>query len=862
MSDYYDKVINSNLERLNDIAPSDESLQRSIDAAREVIMEGKRVSNFGFSAGFFFKAAVAAAIIAAVCVGIVLLNSQSRPVPDKEIVKPAIENDISPSEENNSQEHQELEALYAAGDTEALIDKLSSEDIEIASAAAGYLAETDDMRAVAVLENLADKWSGQRGDTFRKAIEQIKSNSKPDADDPRKDTPGEQPAVTSGDENPAEPNAVESANAKKEYKKPQNVHGMWEQVSPEGTTVNTHKWIKLPDCYKEIRPDKTTIDNGTERLVLDHEAKTARFEDSWQSVHPLSEDSVFQYIEAFRKGLPGEAAAKKIKSECTEQTNVYDIAVTHRSKAGKTTESHIKAWVDADSLLVLKFETVNPENDPNTGNYQKETNTFDYSQIADSVFEMKVPAGYKLLDRKQRQTFSGRVVDESGNPVAGARVLMQNVHLGEDDRMETHSDKDGFFIFTMSPNFEGLWDSDPVCFWAFSDEDPDHVAWTLLRSKKQTENEKGKFSLATKIPPHQGNLEICERYEKGGPWLKSASGIVLQMQKAGKIFGFVSDSLGNPVSSAKIKVSFKIFNKLGHTAIYGHDLWPTITYTDDQGCYTAGNLPLLETGTNGGIEVSAKGYNSRFAGYKLTKSETGKQVVFELLITGVSVSGTLIDNYGNILADRRVSVSSGKGNLDVNSRTDENGTFLINDCPITENFTVTAELSEPGSARKLKDLKTYQFYSNVSKEITIQEDRMDYEVDFVAVMPENTVEVEVVDSDGQPLPYFPVEIVDERWEISSQWRRTQLEKRTDSNGKCTFAGVPDVERLKVRLNGSNTTIYDDDYDREIKDLFKELREEYSKMRFTEIPLEITDGCKHYKIRAEILTQEEYRRKNK
>ena len=87
---------------------------------------------------------------------------------------------------------------------------------------------------------------------------------------------------------------------------------------------------------------------------------------------------------------------------------------------------------------------------------------------------------------------------------------------------------------------------------------------------------------------------------------------------------------------------------------------------------------------------------------------------------------------------------------------------------------------------------------------------------MIAEKPELILNVEVRNSSGQLLKYFPVEIRGNRGTISSQWRvDKKLTRRTDENGRCTFTDVPNVAGLKLVLQG-NESISNEKLDEEAK----------------------------------------------
>jgi len=150
MNDYYDKIVDKQLDRLGRIIPSASSTDRAIRAAKQAILDNcPQADTRGFMGSSIAKLAIAAAIIIAVCLGIILINSGTQPAINKHIADPVIPVNTDSAVANNDEKPNsfqeqldELKTLYAAGDVEALIAKLADGNIEVSMAAAGWLAKS------------------------------------------------------------------------------------------------------------------------------------------------------------------------------------------------------------------------------------------------------------------------------------------------------------------------------------------------------------------------------------------------------------------------------------------------------------------------------------------------------------------------------------------------------------------------------------------------------------------------------------------------------------------------------------------------------------------------------------------------
>lgn len=219
--------------------------------------------------------------------------------------------------------------------------------------------------------------------------------------------------------------------------------------------------------------------------------------------------------------------------------------------------------------------------------------------------------------------------------------------------------------------------------------------------------------------------------------------------------------------------------------------------------------------------------------------------------SGVIIKGLLIDNYGERLEDREVYVESKL------TKTDKKGRFEWIGQPVNSRLQVRAELSRNHwPPHEPERYNSYRYYPDVVVFVDCQQDVEEYEVRLVPERPEFVIEVEVVDSAGQPLPNFPIEIRCKGGKsvIPSEWAAERnFKQRTNEQGYCRFREVPNVEGLKLVFWGGGG-VWNDPLS---KEKASQISTEYEKYRWTEVPVEIAPGKKEYIFKVVMLTKEEH-----
>ncbi|MHC4620331.1 MAG: carboxypeptidase-like regulatory domain-containing protein [Planctomycetota bacterium] len=391
-----------------------------------------------------------------------------------------------------------------------------------------------------------------------------------------------------------------------------NVHIVKKDISSDGRIVrDIEAWIKNQTCFRAEARDWSIVDDGKNVLTLYKDQKIAHLRESFTPYW----DYTPVIMKVFRDSQPENGiTVRKVPEECTETVDVYRIDFRNLWQG--------TAWVDAGSSLPLRITGREKEYEGQTREFEV---TFDYEAVADEVFSIAIPADYRELPQlggserqeERRQILMGKVVDERGNPVGNARVFGSFAQQGR-------ADDAGEFSLVISPtdgsNSLGAVDF-PMFVWAYEDDEPWRVAWTLVRHAECEQSEEGdavveethqgvklvindEQELSASIPGSPG--EVFEDSD-GGPRVRD---IVLVMGPAGVVQGRVTNATGQPIGGATVQVE-EIEMALGSNRLTISNLdheWKAEAFgvTDDQGCYSLKNLPA--SWTNIKLKAEADGY--------------------------------------------------------------------------------------------------------------------------------------------------------------------------------------------------------------------------------------------------------------
>ena len=630
------------------------------------------------------------------------------------------------------------------------------------------------------------------------------------------------------------------------FNKVENVH-MTQTLNMQDGSIDKHEiWIRMPDCLYEDRENFTFIDNGIERLTLDRENRTAQFSDSFMPYKSVAEHSVFDSILIFQNKNQDKVKFTKIEELSTETMLVFDLKFI-----GELQDFGIqaKAWVDARTMLPLKIQAKMSE--PKADNPVSGEVICDYNSIPDSAFAMAIPSGFTELPRKQKGVLSGTVLDENGSPVANAIVFATD-RAGQFSK-KTLTDKSGNFIYNLPPDGIGTPVWLPIMFRAYEVNVSDKVAWSIIKDPKSKEDPGGN------IPYEVASIE------NDGTILRSANGITLRMEPAGMIAGHIKDKDDNPVSDAEVKIQYcQLADINGNAGMTGIDIhsWngrveeEGAVRTDKDGRYVINNLPKFWKRTKVFVQAKADGYAADSSYFYADGPIEYKELDFQLYKSMITVNGILTNNFGEPIAESPISaIVNDKQYLRHSVKTDEKGRFTIKGCPDTPELQIEAELSHNFMPPHEKEkYESYEYYPDVLESIDYQENRKVYEIQMTVKKPDITLNLEVRNTAGELLKYFPVEIHSKPPQISSEWKiDKKFERRTDENGRCTFTEVPEIKGLILILD-SGAHINNEQLSDKEKEYADENKNKYS---WTQVPVELHEGQKKYNISVIALTRQEH-----
>ncbi|HML73924.1 MAG TPA: sigma-70 family RNA polymerase sigma factor [Anaerohalosphaeraceae bacterium] len=664
------------------------------------------------------------------------------------------------------------------------------------------------------------------------------------------------------------------------------VHATWTTIDQDDTEASEEIWFRLSDGFRyEPCVGDIIIDDGRQRLVLDPNTRQAQLEPTWfvdgnyylyGSPKPLRDHPAFPPIQLFRDKQPNpDIELTKIPEECNASSEVYflkDLSLTDPNAVVT------RIWVDKRTGLPEKIEGIYTGPLHQNDTRKKALITYDYSPFSDTLFSMEIPADYQTLPARPLKGFSGQVFNLLGQPVAGAEVYVHFQGLDYLTPLEGKTDQNGEFLILMRGEQVA---HSTVAVWAKLPDNPDFIGWTLLLSpyeqEKLADEQKRGFPLGGTIPGSPGVVYPSEDYlyEKTensiiyrGSWCQTASDIVLVMEPANKVFGWVQDTQGNAVTNAKLSVSLGAFsNQRGYQSeiVIGskHPVNLFSAQTDEQGYYEVGCLPKLWKKCSLSVRVNPDSGDCLVGdSRRMDINDPNKpiQADFVLLPQGPTVRGIVADNYGTPLPGRTVSVLvDGKYFPGYGANTDKDGRFEFKHCPTDKDLEIRATLSSRIYNYNGKETGQ-EYYPDVTVKVGYQPGQDEYEVKLVAIKPEIEIEAVLMDTAGNPLPYFPVEIrADES--LPTQWVIERgFHRRTDADGTIKFTQVPQMKALRLACSWVlEPTISDKAQTAEMQEYFKQLQQDYQQYHWTEVVVPLVPGQKKYQKTITIPTEEEYKR---
>jgi protocatechuate 3,4-dioxygenase beta subunit len=648
-----------------------------------------------------------------------------------------------------------------------------------------------------------------------------------------------------------------------------NIHVVLKITCPDGKVEVEQAWLKNKTMFRQDETDEVTIDDGQSRMRLDFRKNTAQLSDSYSPFEDYMEKGRFEIILLFR-GEQTAFKATELADESTRTVRVYQVKYRDMWEG--------KAWVDAKSNLPLRISAEVAEK------YRQRALSieiiYDYQPIPIEKFSLVIPPGYRELPRGKTRLFSGKVVDEKGNPVKNAEICTSARDL------RGRTDERGEFAVRLHPGRQAI-NEFPMIVRAFEDDDPNRLAWTLLRNPRhelrplyipddgKTKLEQGgevdiqlvdEKKLIEFIPSDPGNMTFKNQADR---YPSEVRDIVLQMGPASVITGRVVDREGQPITEASVWMDRMCISvgeneidirNLGHSAKEREllssldqeeleeigDKHFAITNTD--GCYKLGNLPDVWYQVR--LQVKADGYVGEA---REIFQEEGAD--FSLFAAGITIRGTVVDNHGVPLVGREVEIdvdSGHEGGFEVEEAIiDSEGRFELTGVPAVEGLELqvrTDEKPRDWDRNELTRDRKFIYYRMIEKPIKLEPGKKDYWVEIVLHRPDVTLQFEIRDSEGKLLEGVPVGICSTGFS-ERVWFTSKLNGRTNKTGICTIDETPRIEPLTVWISSPTTREMhywhnDREVNMEVKNAMTEFGNKYHP---TELTIQLEEGKKKYKI---------------
>lgn len=572
------------------------------------------------------------------------------------------------------------------------------------------------------------------------------------------------------------------AEAMSAFDKVPYAHIMRTHTDAQGkVTIENQIWFHLPAKLREETPYSVKIDNGRERLTLLRQEKTAQLGDSLAAEKPLQKHDFMLMFDLFN--VP-KIKLTRLREEDTDDAEAYRIEGAFLPQTGT-------GWINRKSRLPMRF-TLRREN-------ELFEITFDYDPVPEEVFSIQIPEGYRELPRKQLGAISGKVLDETGQPVTFAEVTaIVGYRAGKG--LNGKTDAAGTFSIPL-PNEEVDYVDFPLMLLAFKNDVPDRIAWTVIPRpgdrKELWSNVPGRVGLVTKATK-------VGHFTKLDGMLTGASDIILTLEPAGRINGGVYDADGQPIPGALVTLAYTMLsNDEGRTMDFSLSTWPgvglPVTYTNAQGQYEITNLPVYKNRAHFRISASATGYVPE----QRSVPSTTPSFDIVLYYSGITVSGQVRDNYGKALAGYEICPAVEENRyFSLRAITDDSGRFAIKGCPITPKLELQFIGNRDPRPYTLTPTgqpieRSFEYYPSVQTSVPYEPGKLEYDVDIVVEKPGLTCKVTVKDPDGEPVPQWPLELRSRMDAIPSEWKFKDFMKRTDENGRCVFTNVPRINRLEI-----------------------------------------------------------------
>jgi hypothetical protein len=452
--------------------------------------------------------------------------------------------------------------------------------------------------------------------------------------------------------------------------------------------------------------------------------------------------------------------------------------------------------------------------------------------------------------------------------------------------LQGRTDEKGEFAVKLHPGRQAI-NEFPMIVRAFKDDDPNRLAWTLLRNPRhelrplfrpddgKTRLERGggadiqlvdEKKLLDFIPADPGKMVFRNEADR---YPSEVRDMVLQMGPASVITGRVVDREGRPIADAVVWVEHMVIgvgeneisvSSLGNTAKEREFIsseeredfqeieGKAFAGMNADGHYALGNLPDVWYRVR--LEARADGYVGEAR--EIFQPEGAD---FSLYAAGITIRGTVIDNHGRPLVGREVEIdvdSDHEGGFEVEEAIiDSEGRFELTGVPAVEGLELqvrTDEKPRDWARNELTRDRKFVYYRMIEKPMKLEPGKKDYWVEIVLHRPDITLEIEVKDSKGNLLIGVPVGICSTGFS-ERIWFTSKLNGRTNESGVCTIEEVPRVEPLKAWI--CKPTILesyiwenDEGVNLEVRNAMTGIGSEYHPIEMT---VELEEGRTKYKI---------------
>ncbi len=606
-----------------------------------------------------------------------------------------------------------------------------------------------------------------------------------------------------------------------------NIHIVMTGRSSENGEWKMEMWGRMPDHYREENPQQTIIDNGTRRLTINKKTGTAQLSDSHTAVNSRQIDYIMRQSGIFKS--PDQSSG-------TTENEVTFTLLPEESGAGmlvyalQSPSMEGKAWINAHSRLPSRIECQALGQDADTvGNFEI---VFDYEPVSDEIFQVQVPADFKTVEEVESRVLSGTVLNEDGAPVARAVVSAGHSSF---EPVRTTTNADGEFVIKIPTDIGEIYNL-PMMMLALVPDDDELVAWTLVRDPNDwcADLVRSLGGFGGEVP---GEVGCLESYNNGMQY-RTATGIVLQMEPSGSIWGTVTDDLGDALADVKLTADCWLSSASEGVVYSPFRIGQAKSQAD--GRYRIANIPPFWERCSFTVRAHKSGYREGQLSFKTSGPLEEHETNISLAKLGeeLCITGTVVDNEGNDLEGYYVSARVNGKDSEM-ERVGKGGRFEIK-ASLLANDEPEVEVGVLGCLKMANWDRNREFvpYPETWVEVEYQAGKSEYNVEIVTEKPDIGLEVELKNTAGEPVQYFPVAL----WCPKMGPAMERYISRTDSEGKCTIDGLPRVDGMALQFM-SIKTVPGEQLNAEQKAII----EQNSKYMYQQVPVKLAPGQKRYKL---------------